>query len=90
MVPAAFARLNASADAPANAIVLITLVSIGGMLLGKGALIPIINMATICMTLILVLALIVLLKLRRRAPRSPGLAAPAALSLIFSRIAARA
>jgi len=45
MVPAAFARLNASAHAPANAIVLITLVSIGGMLLGKGALIPIINMA---------------------------------------------
>ncbi|MBS0416992.1 MAG: APC family permease [Proteobacteria bacterium] len=83
MVPAVFARLNARAGAPAHAIVLITLVSITGMLLGKGALIPIINMATICITLILVLALIVLLKLRRREPLSPGFAVPGGLASIL-------
>jgi len=65
MLPPWLGTLNARAAAPANAIVLITLVSVCGMLLGKGALIPIINMATICITLILVLALAVLLRLRR-------------------------
>ena len=80
--PAAFANLNARAGAPANAIVLTTLVRIGAILLGKGALIPIINMATICITLILVLALIVLLRLRRRAPDSPGFRVPGGVTTI--------
>jgi len=83
MVPAWFAKLNERAAAPANAILLLTLVSIGGMLLGKGALIPIINMATICITLILVLALVVLLKLRRRLADSPGYSVPGGVTTIY-------
>jgi amino acid transporter len=83
MVPAAFGRLNERAGAPSNAILLVTVVSIGGMLLGKGALIPIINMATICIAMILVLALVVLLKLRRQQPKSPGYAVPGGLTTIL-------
>jgi len=83
MVPAAFGRLNERAGAPSNAILLVTFVSIGGMLLGKGALIPIINMATICIAMILVLALVVLLKLRRQQPKSPGYAVPGGLTTIL-------
>jgi len=66
-----------------TAILTVTLLSILGMLLGKGALIPIINMATICITLIVVLALIVLLKLRRALPQSPGFAVPGGLPTIL-------
>jgi amino acid transporter len=83
MVPAALGRLNDRAAVPANAIVLVTLVSIAGMALGKGALIPIINMATICITLILVLALCVLLRLRHKNPQSPGYAVPGGLPTIL-------
>jgi len=82
MLPAAFAKLNQRAGAPSNAILLITLVSVAGMLLGKGALIPIINMATICIALIMVLTLVVLLKLRRQQPKSPGYAVPGAMPTI--------
>ena len=66
-----------------TAILAVTLLSIVGMLLGKGALIPIINMATICITLIVVLALVVLLKLRRSLPESPGFAVPGGLPTIL-------
>jgi hypothetical protein len=69
MLPPSFNR-------PATAILTVTGLSIVGMLLGKGALIPIINMATICITLIVVLALVVLLKLRRKIPESPGFGVP--------------
>jgi basic amino acid/polyamine antiporter, APA family len=83
MVPADFAKLNQRAGAPSNAILLVTFVSVAGMLLGKGALIPIINMATICIAMILVLALLVLLKLRHRQPESPGYAVPGGLPTIL-------
>ena len=76
MVPTALGRLNERAAAPANAILLVTFLSIGGLALGKGALIPIINMATICITLILVLALVVLLRLRHENTQSPGYEVP--------------
>jgi amino acid transporter len=76
MLPAPFARVNQRAGAPANAILLVTVTSIVGMLLGKGALIPIVNMAVICVAMVLVLSLVVLLKLRRREPISPGYAVP--------------
>ena len=66
-----------------TAILTVTLLSIFGMLLGKGALIPIINMATICITLIVVLALVVLLKLRHSLPESPGFAVPGGLPTIL-------
>ena len=66
-----------------TAILTVTLLSIFGMLLGKGALIPIINMATICITLIVVLALVVLLKLRRARPESPGFSVPGGLPTIL-------
>jgi basic amino acid/polyamine antiporter, APA family len=76
MLPARFARLNPRGGAPANAILLVTIASIAGMVLGKGALIPIVNMAVICVAMVLVLSLVILLKLRRRQPLSPGYAVP--------------
>jgi amino acid transporter len=83
MLPAAFARLNQRAGAPSNAILLVTLVSVAGMLLGKGALIPIMNMATICIAFIMVLTLVVLFKLRRQQPQSPGYAVPGGMPAIL-------
>jgi basic amino acid/polyamine antiporter, APA family len=83
MLPAVFAKLNQRAGAPSNAILLVTLISIAGMLLGKGALIPIMNMATICIALIMVLTLVVLLKLRHQQPQSPGYAVPGGMPAIL-------
>jgi amino acid transporter len=76
MLPARFARLSQRAGAPANAILLVTITSITGMVLGKDALIPIVNMAVICVAMVLVLSLVILLKLRHRQPVSPGYAVP--------------
>jgi amino acid transporter len=75
--------LPPSCTKASTAILTVTLLSIFGMLLGKGALIPIINMATICITLIVVLALVVLLELRRALPQSPGFAVPGGLPTIL-------
>jgi basic amino acid/polyamine antiporter, APA family len=83
VVPAAFAVLNQRTGAPSNAILFVTFVSVAGMLLGKGALIPIINMATICVALILVLSLVILLKLRREQPRPTGYAVPGGVPVIL-------
>ncbi len=56
-------------------------------MLGRGAIVPIVNMATTCTALILVLSLVVLLTLRRRQPESPGFAVPGGTTTVLVSLA---
>lgn len=75
LLPTVMGRLNRR-RAPANALWFVTLASMVGVFLGRGALVPIINMATICVAGIIVLMLVSLLVQRRRQPISPGFSVP--------------
>jgi len=82
VLPPVFARLGRTNGAPSNAIWLVTGASVMGLLLGRAALVPIINMATMCIAANLVLSLTILLRLRRQQPESPGFAVPGGTRLI--------
>ena len=77
VLPEAFTRVDARRNTPRNALLLATGASMVGILLGRGALVPIVNMAAICVASNLVLMMVVLLIARRRHPRSPGFSVPA-------------
>jgi amino acid transporter len=78
LLPGLFSRLDPRRRTPTNAILLVSVASIIGIVLGRGALVPVINMATICVSITIFLMLIVLLVQRRRQPLSPGFSLPAA------------
>lgn len=65
-LPEALAQVDPAHGVPRRAIMFVTLCTSVGVCLGRGAVIPIINMSTICVTLIIVLSLVALLRLRRR------------------------
>jgi hypothetical protein len=48
LLPAALGRVDARRKTPTNAILLVTGATLIGIFLGRGALVPIVNMATIC------------------------------------------
>jgi basic amino acid/polyamine antiporter, APA family len=77
LLPAALGRLDARRDVASNAIWFTTAASGAGILLGRGALVPIVNMATICVSLTIALMLTTLLRLRRRQPETSGFNVPA-------------
>ncbi len=78
VLPAVFARVDARTQAPRNALLLVTAASVLGILLGRAAIVPIVNMAAICIAMNIVLMLAALLAERRRNPHSPGFSVPAA------------
>jgi len=82
LLPAALGRVDARRKTPTNAILLVTAATLIGIFLGRGALVPIVNMATICVAMTIVLMLIVLIQQKRREPRSPGFAVPASRLVI--------
>jgi amino acid transporter len=75
LLPKSLARLNRK-GAPTTAIYLVTVFSIVGVFLGRGAIIPIINMAIICIAFSFVLSLWILLKLRKQDPTTPEFEVP--------------
>jgi amino acid transporter len=77
LLPAALGRLDSRRDVASNAIWFTTAASGAGILLGRGALVPIVNMATICVSLTIALMLTTLLRLRRRQPETSGFNVPA-------------
>src|ERR1700738_3743936 len=77
LVPSSPGPIGSRRDVASNAIWFTTAASGAGILLGRGALVPIVNMATICVSLTIVLMLPTLLRLRRRQPESSGFNVPA-------------
>ena len=77
LLPAWLGRIDARRKTPRNALLLVTGASMIGIFLGRGAIVPIVNMATICVSMTIALMLLVLIVQRRRQPRSPGFSVPA-------------
>lgn len=71
-LPAALAKVDPVHGVPRRAILFVAACTCLGVCLGRGAILPIINMSTICVTLIVVLSLIALLRVRRRQGARPG------------------
>lgn len=77
LLPARFAHIHPRYATPAAAVVFVGVCSLVGLFLGRGAVLPLVNMASICLAFTFVLACVALLKLRRldrqsdmhRAPR---------------------
>jgi basic amino acid/polyamine antiporter, APA family len=67
MIPAALSDRHSRNGTPVNAIVFMTAAAMALILLGRGAVLPIVNMVSICLAVTFVISLITLLKLRRRA-----------------------
>jgi basic amino acid/polyamine antiporter, APA family len=65
-LPAALQRIHPGYRTPGNAVLFVGCLNIAGILLGRGAVSPIVNMASVCLTLTYVLAFIELYRLRRR------------------------
>lgn len=82
LLPAWLGRIDARRKTPRNALLLVTGASMIGIFLGRGAIVPIVNMATICVSMTIALMLAVLIVQRRRQPRSPGFSVPAPRLLI--------
>lgn len=68
MLPAALARLHSRFASPVAAIGLIFILNVLGVLLGSGAIVPIVNMCAIVSAGSFVICLLVLLRERRRSP----------------------
>jgi APA family basic amino acid/polyamine antiporter len=66
-LPILFARVSRRSGAPSLAIITVTILTMTVIPLGRGAVVPIVNMCSICLALSYVLCLAILLRLRRRA-----------------------
>jgi len=67
MLPRYMAEVDPKSGVPRKAILFVTLLSLAGLALGRSAILPIVNMVSICLALSIILCLIVLLRRRRRA-----------------------
>jgi amino acid transporter len=77
LVPQSFGRIHPRFSTPSTAVLFVGACSLGGLFLGRGAIVPLVNMASICLAFTFVLACVELLKLRRQegAP-APGFRLP--------------
>lgn len=67
LLPETLGRLHPRHATPAAAVLFLGFFSLAGMLLGRGAVLPLVNMASICLAFTFVLACVGALKLRRSA-----------------------
>ncbi|MFC4312902.1 APC family permease [Steroidobacter flavus] len=68
LLPARFARIHPRYATPATAVLFVGLCTLVGLFLGRGAVLPLVNMASICLAFTFVLACVALWKLRRLEP----------------------
>ncbi len=81
-LPKALTRVHSTSGAPRVAVVFVTLLSVVGPLLGRAAILPIVNMGSICLALSMVLCLLVLLHRRRLNLESPSFTVPGGTATI--------
>ncbi|MGH9643683.1 MAG: APC family permease [Terriglobales bacterium] len=83
LLPQVFLKVDPRSRAPRNAVVVVTVVTVLGMAMGRGAITPLVNMLSICAGFGIVLSLCVLLKRRRTEPVKPGFAVPGGVPVIL-------
>ncbi len=83
LLPRSLATTDSRSGAPKRAIIVVTVLTLTGMALGRGAILPIVNMASICLALSVILCLIVLLLCRRAESPPPRFVVPGGRLVIF-------
>jgi APA family basic amino acid/polyamine antiporter len=68
LLPERLARIHPRYATPAAAVLFVGVASLAGPFLGRGAVLPLVNMSSLCIAFTLVLACLALIKLRRQAP----------------------
>jgi amino acid transporter len=86
-LPAALARVDPQSGAPRVAIILVTALTAIGFALGRGAILPIVDMVSICLALSIILCIVVLLRRRRIDAESPSFTVPGGATVIVVALA---
>jgi amino acid transporter len=82
-LPTPLAKVHARYGTPSNAVLFVGACTLIGVLLGRGAIVPIVNMSAVASTTTFILCLIVLLRLRRTAPERTSFRVPGGLPVIL-------
>jgi len=70
-LPPLFGRVDATSGAPTGAVLFVVACNVVGVVLGKGAILPLVGMASMCLASNLVLVCVAALRLRSRADGTP-------------------
>lgn len=84
LLPAALGAVDPRTGVPSTAILLVTGLTLVGIMLGRGAILPIVNMVSISLALSTILCLAVLLRRRRRAEPQSEFSVPGGLPTIIA------
>jgi basic amino acid/polyamine antiporter, APA family len=79
LLPSTLGVVHAGSGAPRNAIAFTTAFSIAGIVAGRSALLPIVNMTSICLAMSIIVCLIALVRLRRTVPKPASFSVPASV-----------
>lgn len=90
VLPAVLERVDPTSGVPRLAILGVAAGTLAWLGMGRGAIMPIINMCTICVTIIMILSLIALWRLRDRQEAAPEFVLPGGRVLLAAAIAAAA
>jgi len=90
LLPAALERIELHSGVPRRAIISVAIGTLAWLGMGRGAILPIINMCTICITVIMILSLIALWRLRDRQSDVPDFVLPGGRATLTVAIAAAA
>ena len=82
-LPASFATLDQRFGSPARALLFIAIMNVAGLLLGRGAIIPIINMCSMTLTLTFIMCCTAVILLRRRGGAPAPFTVPGGTSVIL-------
>lgn len=86
-VPRSLATLHPHSGAPRGAIVIVTFLCLSGPLLGRAAIVPIVDMASICLAFSVIVCLLALLRLRARSPGQSTFSVPGGTATILLALA---
>jgi basic amino acid/polyamine antiporter, APA family len=89
LLPVTLARIHPRYGTPSNAVVFVAACTLAGILLGRGAIVPIVDMASICLAFSYVVACIEVLRLRRTSTnRGAAFTVPGGRWTIYTALAA--
>jgi amino acid transporter len=84
LLPAMFLRVAPGSGVPRAAVVAVALVTLLGILAGRGAVVPIVNMVSTCVALSIILCLVALLRIRRNGGAPSRFAVPGGTPTIIA------